>query len=141
MDMFALVCFYNSPYANLINISQKVFLSLLVYFDRMSRNDSNLRIDSFNIHRLIIAGVTVGSKFFSDVFFTNSRYAKVNLLILFFVLFIRHLGNLFTPPWMRRNLLYCLHAWLFDFPTCDVRPYCCSGLTLFPFVGWWPSTR
>jgi len=43
----------------------------------MSRNDSNLRIDSFNIHRLIIAGVTVGSKFFSDVFFTNSRYAKV----------------------------------------------------------------
>ncbi|KAI8580092.1 hypothetical protein K450DRAFT_239349 [Umbelopsis ramanniana AG] len=57
--------------------ANEVFLSLLVYFDRMSRNDSNLRIDSFNIHRLIIAGVTVGSKYFSDVFFTNSRYAKV----------------------------------------------------------------
>ncbi|KAJ2961641.1 hypothetical protein NQZ79_g3110 [Umbelopsis isabellina] len=57
--------------------SNEVFLSLLVYFDRMSRNDSNLRIDSFNIHRLIIAGVTVASKFFSDVFFTNCRYAKV----------------------------------------------------------------
>jgi PHO85 cyclin-6/7 len=36
-------------------------------------------VDSFNIHRLIIAGVTCASKFFSDVFYTNSRYAKVSL--------------------------------------------------------------
>jgi len=34
-------------------------------------------VDSFNIHRLVIAGVTSASKFFSDVFYTNSRYAKV----------------------------------------------------------------
>lgn len=34
-------------------------------------------VDSFNIHRLAIAGVTCASKFFSDVFYTNSRYAKV----------------------------------------------------------------
>ena len=59
-----------------------VFLSLLVYFDRMSKlsEDSVGRafvIDSYNIHRLVIAGVTVASKFFSDVFYTNSRYAKV----------------------------------------------------------------
>lgn len=37
-------------------------------------------VDSFNIHRLIIAGVTCASKFFSDVFYTNSRYAKVSLI-------------------------------------------------------------
>jgi hypothetical protein len=37
-------------------------------------------VDSFNIHRLIIAGVTCASKFFSDVFYTNSRYAKVCVL-------------------------------------------------------------
>lgn len=36
-------------------------------------------VDSFNIHRLIISGVTCASKFFSDVFYTNSRYAKVRL--------------------------------------------------------------
>ncbi|KAG6821892.1 hypothetical protein H0H93_006888, partial [Arthromyces matolae] len=35
-----------------------------------------LVIDSYNVHRLVIAGVTVASKFFSDVFYTNSRYAK-----------------------------------------------------------------
>lgn len=39
-------------------------------------------VDSFNIHRLIIAGVTCASKFFSDVFYTNSRYAKVCSLFL-----------------------------------------------------------
>ena len=37
-------------------------------------------VDSFNIHRLVIAGVTCASKFFSDIFYTNSRYAKVSIL-------------------------------------------------------------
>lgn len=37
-------------------------------------------VDSYNIHRLVIAGVTCASKFFSDVFYTNSRYAKVSNL-------------------------------------------------------------
>ncbi|KZT51371.1 cyclin-related 2, partial [Calocera cornea HHB12733] len=59
-----------------------VFLSLLVYFDRMSKlaldsTGKGFAIDSYNVHRLIIAGVTVASKFWSDVFYTNSRYAKV----------------------------------------------------------------
>jgi PHO85 cyclin-6/7 len=81
--------------------TNEVFLSLLVYFDRMARLGEDeeevervegtgeviggggegrvpFAIDSFNVHRLIIAGVTVASKFFSDVFYTNSRYAKVS---------------------------------------------------------------
>lgn len=62
--------------------TNEVFLALLVYFDRMSRlaSEATARtfvIDSYNVHRLVIAGVTVASKFFSDVFYTNSRYAKV----------------------------------------------------------------
>lgn len=61
--------------------SNECFLAILVYFDRMSKPTSTrvtgLRIDSFNIHRLIISGVMVASKLFSDVFFTNTRYAKV----------------------------------------------------------------
>lgn len=40
-------------------------------------------VDSFNIHRLVIAGVTCASKFFSDVFYTNSRYAKVSKPVIF----------------------------------------------------------
>ncbi|GAV53055.1 hypothetical protein ZYGR_0AI03370 [Zygosaccharomyces rouxii] len=100
--------------------SNDVFLSLLVYFDRISRKcnssshhhhdgastdtngDSNYGnghdnvknqghnnqpstpapqqqfvMDSHNIHRLIIAGTTVSTKFFSDFFYSNSRYARV----------------------------------------------------------------
>lgn len=41
-------------------------------------------VDSFNIHRLVIAGVTCASKFFSDIFYTNSRYAKVSLSQIYF---------------------------------------------------------
>lgn len=47
-------------------------------------------VDSFNIHRLVIAGVTCASKFFSDIFYTNSRYAKVSLSL------IRHANEQFT---------------------------------------------
>ena len=67
--------------------TNEVFLSLLVYFDRMSRSSSNANgapsfaIDSYNVHRLIIAGVTVASKFFSDIFYLNSRYARVRFLL------------------------------------------------------------
>jgi hypothetical protein len=62
--------------------ANECFLSLLVYFDRMSKNALALTgqpftIDSYNIHRLIISGVMVSSKFFSDIFYTNTRYAKV----------------------------------------------------------------
>ncbi|KAL5530288.1 PCL7 [Sanghuangporus sanghuang] len=62
--------------------TNEVFLSLLVYFDRMSKisqeaTGTRFVIDSYNVHRLVIAGVTVASKFFSDVFYTNSRYARV----------------------------------------------------------------
>lgn len=70
--------------------ANECFLSLLVYFDRMSQQPDKseaLRIDSFNIHRLIIAGIMVSSKFFSDIFFTNARYAKVGstlISVLFF---------------------------------------------------------
>ncbi|CCM03987.1 uncharacterized protein FIBRA_06143 [Fibroporia radiculosa] len=67
--------------------SNEVFVSLLVYLDRMTRLAKEacgkaFPIDMYNIHRLIIAGVTVASKFFSDVFYTNSRYAKVGGLPL-----------------------------------------------------------
>ncbi|GBE79121.1 cyclin-domain-containing protein [Sparassis latifolia] len=67
--------------------SNEVFISLLVYLDRMTRLARDacgeiIPIDFYNIHRLIIAGITVASKFFSDVFYTNSRYAKVGGLPL-----------------------------------------------------------
>ncbi|TIA75387.1 hypothetical protein E3P92_00249 [Wallemia ichthyophaga] len=62
--------------------TNEVFISLIIYFDRMKLLSSLFTINSYNIHRLIIAGITVSSKFFSDIFYTNSRYAKVGGLPL-----------------------------------------------------------
>lgn len=77
-------------------VTNEIFLSLLVYFDRIAKRANNLKkrreesdefeqlfvMDLFNIHRLLILGITVSSKFFSDVFYKNSRYAKVGGLSL-----------------------------------------------------------
>ncbi|EIM21224.1 cyclin-related 2 [Wallemia mellicola CBS 633.66] len=62
--------------------TNQVFLSLLVYFNRMKSLSNVFTLNSYNIHRLIIAGITVSSKFLSDIFYTNSRYAKVGGLPL-----------------------------------------------------------
>ena len=50
-------------------------------------------VDSFNIHRLVIAGVTCASKFFSDVFYTNSRYAKVRYIFFSIFPIVRSKAN------------------------------------------------
>jgi hypothetical protein len=84
----------------------EVFISVLVYFDRILRiangfprpifgecyrrpsdpfsptqsppfSPDEFTIDSFNVHRLVITTVAVATKFFSDQFYTNSRYARV----------------------------------------------------------------
>lgn len=89
----------------------EVFISVLVYFDRILRiasdhaqpifgsyyptfnvshtstlvrttlplpaHDDTFTIDSFNVHRLVITTIAVATKFFSDQFYTNSRYARV----------------------------------------------------------------
>lgn len=63
--------------------ANECLIALLVYFDRMTCPSSDLHlkplhIDSYNVHRLIITGLMISSKLYSDVFFTNTRYAKVN---------------------------------------------------------------
>lgn len=63
--------------------ANECFLAILVYFDRLSKTTpasrQPLRIDSYNIHRLVIAAVMVSSKLMSDIFYTNTRYAKVSI--------------------------------------------------------------
>jgi len=67
------------------------FLSVLVYFHKMAtlqnkppsfvssckKRRKPIIINSYNIHRLLIIGIMVAAKFYSDIFFTNSHYAKV----------------------------------------------------------------
>ena len=126
-------------------VTNEVFLSLLVYFDRIAKKANNLNqkrksgfnddnsdiadaeqlfvMDSYNIHRLIISGITVSSKFFLDIFYKNLRYAKVGglpleelnylelqfLLLLDFKLMIsvedlQNYGDLLARFWKREQL-------------------------------------
>ncbi|KAI8056121.1 cyclin PHO80-like protein, partial [Syncephalis plumigaleata] len=56
--------------------ASECFIALVIYVERAC-NSGMVQLDRFSAHRLCITGVVVASKFFSDVFFTNSRYAKV----------------------------------------------------------------
>ncbi|RLV90775.1 PHO85 cyclin-7 [Spathaspora sp. JA1] len=129
-------------------VTNEVFLSLLVYFDRIAKKANNLNqrkksmnghedeqqqpvpeseqlfvMDSYSIHRLIISGITVSSKFFSDIFYKNLRYAKVGglpleelnylelqfLLLLDFKLMIsvedlQNYGDLLLRFWKREQI-------------------------------------
>lgn len=59
------------------------FIAILVYMHRLMRHNQNGRyedsyaVDPYSVHRLVITGIMASAKYFSDVFFTNSRYAKV----------------------------------------------------------------
>lgn len=57
--------------------TNEALLSMLIYFDRMTKLDDGFTINSYNIHRLLITSIVVASKFTSDIFYANSRYAKV----------------------------------------------------------------
>ncbi|ORX46575.1 cyclin-domain-containing protein [Hesseltinella vesiculosa] len=61
--------------------NNEALLSLLVYFDRIAAK-RQYAINSLNAHRLLITSVVVASKFTSDVYYPNSRYAKVGGLPL-----------------------------------------------------------
>ncbi|KAI8991123.1 cyclin PHO80-like protein, partial [Mycotypha africana] len=64
------------------HFTNEALLSMLIYFDRISTSASSdpqegFIIHAYNVHRLLIASLVVASKFTSDVYYTNSRYAKV----------------------------------------------------------------
>jgi len=57
--------------------SNVVFISILVYLDRLANSPKPFVVNSYNIHRFLIVAIMVSTKFFSDVFYTNIHYAKV----------------------------------------------------------------
>lgn len=59
--------------------SNEVLLCLLVYFDRIANlKKIKYAVNSFTVHRLLITSIVIASKFTSDVFYPNSRYAKAS---------------------------------------------------------------
>lgn len=52
------------------------FVLCLVYVDRLIQSNT-VCVDEMTIHRLLITGVAVAAKFFDDLHYTNSHYARV----------------------------------------------------------------
>ncbi|XP_021905735.1 cyclin-U4-1-like [Carica papaya] len=59
------------------NCSPSCFVVAYVYLDRFIKNQPNLPINSFSVHRMLIASVLVSAKFMDDVFYNNAFYARV----------------------------------------------------------------
>eukprot|EP00188_Purpureofilum_apyrenoidigerum_P005104 Plantae.Rhodophyta-Purpureofilum_apyrenoidigerum.ctg634.p1 GENE.Plantae.Rhodophyta-Purpureofilum_apyrenoidigerum.ctg634~~Plantae.Rhodophyta-Purpureofilum_apyrenoidigerum.ctg634.p1 ORF type:complete len:209 (+),score=18.49 Plantae.Rhodophyta-Purpureofilum_apyrenoidigerum.ctg634:168-794(+) len=53
------------------------YVAALVYLQRIAKRDPSLRLNSLNVHRLIITAVVLAVKFHEDSYFSNSFYARV----------------------------------------------------------------
>jgi len=63
--------------ATYFQCSHECFVLGLVYIDRIVKLHPEFTICTLNIHRLLLTSVMLGAKFFDDVYFSNSYYAKV----------------------------------------------------------------
>jgi hypothetical protein len=58
--------------------SNECFILAFIYIDRaVTMNKNALSLCSRNIHRLILAALTLATKFYDDIYYSNTHYAKV----------------------------------------------------------------
>jgi len=78
------------------NCSEQCFVLALIYIDRLNRINEGFKVNSLNVHRLIITSIMLGAKFFDDKYYNNAYFGKVggvtckeiNLLEIEFVFMI-----------------------------------------------------
>lgn len=68
---------YLSRLCDYLKCSQECFVLALIYIDRLICAHSDLNVDKFCIHRLVLTGTAIAAKFFDDKYYKNSYYAKV----------------------------------------------------------------
>ncbi|GFQ01051.1 cyclin-u4-1 [Phtheirospermum japonicum] len=59
------------------NCSPSCFIVAYIYLDRFARKQPLMPINSFNVHRMLIASVLISAKFMDDIYYNNAYYAKV----------------------------------------------------------------
>jgi len=67
---------YLKRIAKFSHCSEECFVLALIYIDRIIRSHDFL-VNSYNVHRLVIASVMVAAKFFDDQYFNNAQYGRV----------------------------------------------------------------
>ncbi|EGR32235.1 n-terminal domain protein [Ichthyophthirius multifiliis] len=56
--------------------SQECFILSIIYIDKIIQRQKEFVVNSFCIHRLLLASIMVAAKFFDDKYYNNSYYAK-----------------------------------------------------------------
>ncbi|KAG6415989.1 hypothetical protein SASPL_123410 [Salvia splendens] len=108
--------------------SPSCFVVAYIYLDRFVHKQPALPLNSFNVHRLLIASVLVSAKFMDDIFYNNAYYAKVggisrtemNLLEVDFLFGLGFQLNVSTTTYHH----YCSHLqkeMLLHFPPLSTR--------------------
>ncbi|CAA0820341.1 Cyclin-U4-1 [Striga hermonthica] len=59
------------------NCSTSCYIVAYVYLDRFTHSQPALKIDSLNVHRLLITSVMISAKFMDEMYYNNAYYAKV----------------------------------------------------------------
>ncbi|KAK4433415.1 Cyclin-U4-1 [Sesamum alatum] len=111
------------------NCSPSCFVVAYVYLDRFMQRQPLLPINSFNVHRLLIASVLVSAKFMDDIFYNNAYYAKVggistaemNLLEVDFLFGLGFELNVSTTTF-HRYCAYLQREMLLEFPPLTAAP-------------------
>jgi len=67
---------YLKRIAKFSHCSEECFVLALIYIDRIIRSQDFL-VNSYNVHRLVIASVMVAAKFFDDQYFNNPQYGLI----------------------------------------------------------------
>eukprot|EP00928_Gymnodinium_smaydae_P002853 TRINITY_DN11043_c0_g1_i1.p1 TRINITY_DN11043_c0_g1~~TRINITY_DN11043_c0_g1_i1.p1 ORF type:complete len:337 (+),score=55.03 TRINITY_DN11043_c0_g1_i1:57-1067(+) len=57
--------------------SDSCFISALVYIERLYKRHHDIVVNEYSFHRLMLTALVVASKFYDDLHYTNTYYAKV----------------------------------------------------------------
>ena len=57
--------------------SDACYIYAFIYIDRMINNNSNLVINNYNVHRIILAAILIAIKFLDDSYGNNVIYSKI----------------------------------------------------------------
>ena len=59
------------------NCSTEVIIQSLIHISRISRDKSQISVNSISIHRLLLTAILCTAKFFDDVYFNNISFSKM----------------------------------------------------------------
>lgn len=68
---------YIQRIAKYSDCSNEVLILAMIYIDRVILANTNFLPNSFTVHRIVVASITIAAKFFDDRYYSNRYYAQI----------------------------------------------------------------